>query len=82
MFDFSYGFNDHFHLFLLVFDDVLVVGSAISVDNLHIAALELVVVSFRLAHFYLGAGSNGIVKLCHSLAINLDATALKRGFDL
>ena len=55
---------------------------AILVDNLHITATEGLLVALGLADSHLHPRFQREIKLCHRLAIDLDALPLQRGLDL
>ena len=55
---------------------------AVFIDNLHIAALEPLLVALRLAHSNLHASLKLIVELGHRLTVNLDTTPLERCLNL
>ena len=52
------------------------------VNNLHVLALETLLVALAAAHGHFRAGMQGIVELGDGLAVHLDAAALKGGFHL
>ena len=51
------------------------------VHDLHVAALESLLVPFRIAHRHPHAPLQGEVKLAHGLAVHLDAPPLQRRLD-
>ena len=52
------------------------------IDNLHVTALETLLVALGLAHGHFHAGLQGEIKLRDGLAVHLDTPTLQRGLDL
>ena len=62
---------------LLYYDEPLVL-----IHNLHVTALETLLVALGLTHSHLHAALQGEVKLAHGLAVHLDTSSLQRSLDL